>query len=65
MDYSYPISPDWSTEEIITVIQFFESIEQAYEKGIKREVMLAKYGCLKKLFLLNLKRSPFFESLNK
>lgn len=49
MEYSYPISPDWSTEEIITVIQFFESIEQAYEKGIKREVMLAKYRQFKEI----------------
>ena len=43
MEYSYPISPDWTTEEIVTVISFFEGIEQAYEKGIKREDMLAKY----------------------
>lgn len=49
MEYSYPISPDWSTEEIIKVIQFFESIEQAYEKGIKREVMLAKYRQFKEI----------------
>lgn len=49
MEYSYPISPDWSTEEIITVIQFFECIEQAYEKGVKREVMLAKYREFKEI----------------
>ena len=49
MEYSYPISPDWSTEEIVDVIQFFEGIEQAYEKGIKREVMLAKYRRFKEI----------------
>ncbi|NEU35490.1 hypothetical protein GN156_33080, partial [bacterium LRH843] len=37
MEYQYPISLDWSTEEIIDVVKFFESIEKAYEKGIERE----------------------------
>ena len=42
MEYAYPISPDWTTEEIITVVKFFEGIEQAYEKGIKREEIIGK-----------------------
>lgn len=49
MEYSYPFSTDWSTQEIIDVVHFFEGIEQAYEKGIKREVMLAKYRRFKEI----------------
>ncbi|KOS62426.1 UPF0223 family protein [Lysinibacillus agricola] len=49
MEYSYPFSTDWSTEEIIDVVQFFEGIEKAYEKGIKREVMMAKYRRFKEI----------------
>lgn len=49
MEYSYPISPDWSTEEIIDIIKFFEAVEKAYEKGIKREDMLAKYRRFKEI----------------
>ncbi|MFC5541396.1 UPF0223 family protein [Ureibacillus suwonensis] len=49
MEYAYPISPDWSTEEIIAVVKFFEGIEQAYEKGIKREEMLEKYRRFKQI----------------
>ncbi|RUL51934.1 MULTISPECIES: UPF0223 family protein [Lysinibacillus] len=49
MEYSYPILPDWSTEEIIDVIKFFEGIEQAYEKGIKREDILARYRRFKEI----------------
>lgn len=49
MEYSYPISPDWTTEEIIAVVQFFEGIEKAYEKGIKREDMLALYRRFKQI----------------
>ena len=49
MEYSYPFSIDWSTAEIVDVIKFFEGIEQAYEKGIKREVMMAKYRRFKEI----------------
>ncbi|MEY9974617.1 uncharacterized protein YktA (UPF0223 family) [Lysinibacillus sp. RC46] len=49
MEYSYPFSTDWSTEEIVDVVQFFEGIEQAYEKGIKREVMMTKYRRFKEI----------------
>ncbi|MFC7685558.1 UPF0223 family protein [Ureibacillus sp. GCM10028918] len=49
MEYSYPFSPDWSTTEIIDVVRFFEGIEQAYEKGIKREDMLARYRRFKEI----------------
>lgn len=43
MDYSYPFSIDWNTDEIIDVVTFFEGIEMAYEKGISREEMMARY----------------------
>ncbi|WP_033829352.1 UPF0223 family protein [Bacillus andreraoultii] len=43
MEYSYPISIDWSTDEIIIVIQFFEAIEKVYEKGVQRAVLMEKY----------------------
>ncbi|WP_243385222.1 UPF0223 family protein [Bacillus kexueae] len=49
MDYSYPISLDWSTQEIIDVIKFFENIEKAYEKGISREDMLTSYRRFKEI----------------
>lgn len=49
MEYAYPFSTDWSTQEIIDVVHFFEGIEQAYEKGIKREVMLARYRRFKEI----------------
>ncbi|MGP7818899.1 UPF0223 family protein [Niallia sp. 01092] len=47
MEYQYPIEIDWTTEEIVTVIKFFECIEQAYEKGINREVLMNHYRLFK------------------
>lgn len=49
MDYSYPISLDWSTQEIIDVIKFFECIEKAHEQGIMREEMLNAYRRFKEI----------------
>jgi len=49
LEYSYPLLPEWSTQEMIDVVKFFEAIEQAYEQGIKREAMLAHYRRFKEI----------------
>ncbi|MBT2756167.1 UPF0223 family protein [Mesobacillus foraminis] len=49
MEYQYPIDHTWSTDEIIDVIRFFEGIEQAYEKGIDREALMAAYRRFKEI----------------
>lgn len=47
--YSYPLSPDWDKQEVIDVIYFFQCIEEAYEKGIGREKLLAAYRRFKEI----------------
>lgn len=49
MDYPYPISADWSTQEVIDAVQFFEAVEEAYEKGVNRDVLLARYRRFKEI----------------
>ena len=49
MEYSYPFSTDWSTEEVIDVIAFFEAIEQVYEKGIIKEELMERYRRFKEI----------------
>lgn len=49
MEYSYPLSTDWSTEEMVDVVHFFEAVEAAYEKGIKREVVMSRYKRFKEI----------------
>ena len=49
MEYSYPLSVDWSTQEMVDVVHFFEVVEAAYEKGIKREEVMAKYKRFKEI----------------
>jgi uncharacterized protein YktA (UPF0223 family) len=49
MNYSYPFSYDWSTQEIIDVIKFFEAIETVYEKGMEREKLMHTYRRFKEI----------------
>ncbi|MEH7238450.1 UPF0223 family protein [Bacillus sp. JJ1562] len=49
MDYQYPVSLDWSTDEVVDVIAFFECVEKAYEKGISRERMMQAYKRFKEI----------------
>ncbi|ANU27849.1 UPF0223 family protein [Planococcus versutus] len=60
MDYSYPFSIEWSTEEIIDVVRFFEAIERAYEKGITRQELFTCYRKFKKIVPAISEEKTFF-----
>ena len=49
MEYSYPLRTDWKTDEIISVIAFYEMIEQAYEDGAMRDKVINAYREFKKV----------------
>ena len=49
MEYSYPLRTDWKTDEIISVITFYEIIEQAYEDGARQEEIMNAYREFKKI----------------
>ncbi len=49
MEYSYPLSTDWTTQEMVDVVHFFEVIELAYEKGAKRELVMERYKRFKEV----------------
>ncbi|WP_411843952.1 UPF0223 family protein [Salinicoccus sp. HZC-1] len=42
-EYSYPIDVDWTTEEIIVVVQFFETVEQAFDQGVSSDILNENY----------------------
>lgn len=42
-NYSYPLDPDWTVEEMTTVISFLRAVEDAYEVGINRAQFLDRY----------------------
>lgn len=65
MEYTYPFSLDWSTEEIVDVVQFFEAIEMAYEKGVKREVLIKKYRRFKEIVPSIAEEKTYFREFEK
>ncbi|PRR98962.1 hypothetical protein C6W24_08430 [Bacillus atrophaeus] len=49
MNYQYPMDEDWTTEEAVDVIAFFQQVELAYEKGANREELLSAYRRFKEI----------------
>ncbi|OLN21153.1 hypothetical protein BTO30_16365 [Domibacillus antri] len=49
MEYSYPFRTDWSTQEVIDVVSFFEAVENVYEKGMNREAFMDRYRRFKEI----------------
>ncbi|WLP61046.1 UPF0223 family protein [Bacillus pumilus] len=49
MEYQYPMDVDWTTEEKISVISFFQAVEKAYEKGIAKQELLNTYKRFKEI----------------
>ncbi|MGM0212892.1 UPF0223 family protein [Enterococcus sp. AZ109] len=48
-NYSYPIDPEWSREEMIAVIDFLNLVEQANETGVETQVFLTGYQKFKQV----------------
>ncbi len=42
-NYSFPINPDWTNEEIVHVVNFLAAVEQAHREGISREELVPLY----------------------
>ncbi|OMP68481.1 UPF0223 family protein [Domibacillus epiphyticus] len=49
MEYSYPFRDDWSTQEVIDAVSFFEAVENIYEKGMNREEFMNRYRRFKEI----------------
>jgi len=65
MEYTYPFSLDWSTEEIVDVVQFFEAIEKAYENGIQREELMKRYRRFKEIVPSIAEEKTYFREFEK
>lgn len=47
--YSYPLDPSWTIKEMEEVIAMFRAVEDAYEVGIDRDEVLARYRQFKQV----------------
>lgn len=48
-NYNYPIDYSWSTDEISSVLSFFNQVEQAYEGGAQADQVLLAYRRFKEI----------------
>lgn len=48
-EYNYPIDVDWTTEEVIDVVQFFEAVEMAFDEGVASGVLKENYHRFKQV----------------
>jgi len=49
-NYNYPLDTEyWSTDEIIDVVNFYNLVEQAYEKGVKEDELMLAYKRFKQI----------------
>ncbi|MGY3749772.1 UPF0223 family protein [Vagococcus acidifermentans] len=46
-NFSYPLNMDWTTEEIIAVMEMWQLVEQAYESRAAAEDILTQYRLFK------------------
>lgn len=49
VSYQYPIDIDWTKEEVIKVITFFQHVEKAYETGVKKDDFMITYKGFKQV----------------
>jgi uncharacterized protein YktA (UPF0223 family) len=46
-EYQYPLNLDWTTDEMVLVMNMWDALEQAYEKGIPTEKFLKTHQAFK------------------
>ena len=65
MEYQYPLDYDWSNEEMVTIVKFYEAIEKAYEKGIIREELMGLYRRFKEIVPSKAEERKLIKNLKK
>ncbi|EJE33425.1 hypothetical protein HMPREF1390_03550 [Staphylococcus epidermidis NIH08001] len=52
MEYQYPLDLDWTNDEMMKVIHFFNKIENYYEASVKGDEVLNAYKNFKHMCAL-------------
>ncbi|GEN45300.1 UPF0223 family protein [Alkalibacillus haloalkaliphilus] len=65
MNYHYPIDPDWSTEQVMDIVQFFNTVEEAYEGEVEKEKVLEYYKKFKNIVPAKDEEKTMFKEFEK
>jgi len=65
MEVQYPISIDWSKDEVIKVVNFFELIEKAYGQGVHKGELISSYHEFKDVVPSKSEEKQIFKQFDK
>lgn len=65
MEYSYPLDLDWSTEEMIAVTHFYQTIEKGYESGVTHNELQTAYQSFKEIVPSKAEEKTLFNAFEK
>jgi len=65
MNYEYPIEEDWNTDEMIRVIEFFQTVEKAYENDVEANKMLEAYRSFKEIVPSKAQEKQLFKKFER
>ncbi|OEL02747.1 hypothetical protein AST12_09885 [Staphylococcus succinus] len=65
MEYQYPIDLDWSNDEMMQVVSFFNAIESFYESKVEGETLLERYKQFKAIVPSKAEEKQIFKEFEK
>lgn len=65
MEYQYPLDIDWNNEEMMSVIYFFNQIENYYESSVKGEDVKNAYKTFKQIVPGKAEEKQIFKEFEK
>lgn len=65
MEYQYPLDLDWTNNEMMDVVNFFNQIEKYYESSVKRDQLMEAYKAFKNVVPSKSEEKHLFKSFEK
>ncbi|MEX2947969.1 UPF0223 family protein [Staphylococcus warneri] len=65
MEYQYPLDLDWTNDEMMDVIHFFNKIENYYESSVKGEEVKKAYKSFKQIVPGKAEEKRLFKEFEK
>ncbi|WP_251516096.1 MULTISPECIES: UPF0223 family protein [Staphylococcus] len=65
MEYQYPIDLDWTNEEMMEVVSFFNAVESFYEDRVEGTTLLNRYKQFKKIVPGKAEEKQIFKTFEK
>lgn len=65
MEYQYPIDLDWSNDEMMQVVSFFNAVESFYESEVEGKLLIDRYKQFKTIVPGKAEEKQIFKEFEK